>query len=217
MGLFEEIENQTGATFSEDRVYRYQLWRIWDKGKSYLNVIGLNPSTADETKDDPTIRRCLGFAKSWGHGGLYMTNLFAFRATKPADMKKQSDPIGPDNDKWLVETASNAGLVVAAWGANGDGNWGKPDGKWRQRDAQVERMIEKLHVFRLTPKGGMPEHPLYLPGDLKPKLIQAARVERADQILADHVSRLKDKIKGIADETDNPGLAGELNALLSRE
>lgn len=70
MSLFSDIKKQTGATFSKDRLYRYQLWRIWDESKPYMNVIGLNPSTADETKDDPTIRRCLGFAKAWGYGAL---------------------------------------------------------------------------------------------------------------------------------------------------
>lgn len=95
--------------FSEDRAFRYTLWREWDvdsltgcaddlpHGHQFAQFIGLNPSTADETRDDPTIRRCIGFAKLWGYGALCMTNLFAFRATKPRDMRQAADPIGPEN------------------------------------------------------------------------------------------------------------------------
>src|SRR5262245_13924770 len=165
MSLFEELDTSTGATFSEYRTYRYQLWRIWDKSNPFMNVIGLNPSTADETKDDPTIRRCIGFAKAWGYGGLYVTNLFAFRATKPKDMKKALDPIGPDNDLWIQHTAELCKLVIAAWGENGG---------FANRDAHVRAMVNRLHVFRLTPKSRVPEHPLYLPGDLKPVLLSEA-------------------------------------------
>lgn len=73
----------TNAILSEDRKYRYVLSRIWDESKPMVMIIGLNPSTADETKNDPTIIRCIDFAKSWGYGGVYMLNLFAFRATLP--------------------------------------------------------------------------------------------------------------------------------------
>ena len=76
------------AEFSPDKVYRYELWRIWDEALPVCMFIGLNPSTADETVDDPTIRRCINFAKEWGYGQLVMTNLFAFRATKPAEMMR---------------------------------------------------------------------------------------------------------------------------------
>lgn len=157
--LFTLAHLDSGATFSPCRTYRYQLWRVWDADLSYLNVIGLNPSTADETKDDPTIRRCIDFAKRWGHGGLYMTNLFAFRATQPKDMKRALDPIGPDNNHWLRETAGQAGLVVAAWGVNG---------KFLERDKAVASLLPNLYCFRLTDSTGMPEHPLYLPKDLTP-------------------------------------------------
>ncbi len=84
------------AHLSICRRYRYALLRRWGEGKNAM-FIGLNPSTADETADDPTIRRCVSFAKAWGFGGLCMANLFAYRATNPADMLMQADPIGPDN------------------------------------------------------------------------------------------------------------------------
>ena len=89
-----------GARFSVDRKYRYALWRHWNgnKERNYVAFVGLNPSTADEKTDDPTIRRCMGFARSWGFNGIWMINAFAFRATKPKDMKAAIDPIGPDND-----------------------------------------------------------------------------------------------------------------------
>jgi hypothetical protein len=120
--------------------------------------IGLNPSTADETKDDPTIRRCVAFAKAWGYGGLFMTNLFAFRATDPADMKRAADPYGWDNDHTLTSLARRAGIVVAAWGAHG---------AYQGRDRSVRLLVPNLHYLRLT-KAGHPGHPLYLPANLTP-------------------------------------------------
>ena len=84
------------AKFSACRKYRYALWRTWDESKPYVMIIGLNPSTADENKNDPTITRCINFAKSWGYGGVCVTNLFAFRATVPSDMKTSNDPIGTE-------------------------------------------------------------------------------------------------------------------------
>src|SRR5690242_6108456 len=103
--------------FSDCRAYRYTLWREWDIfDKNYVMFVGLNPSTADERVDDPTIRRCIDFAKRWGYGALCMTNLFAYRATDPRVMKAFPYPVGPENDKWLVRCAREAGVVVAAWG-----------------------------------------------------------------------------------------------------
>jgi len=149
------------AILSPCRRYRYALWRKWDEiqhGKGYAMVIGLNPSTADETEDDPTIRRCMAFARSWGYSGLCMANLFAYRATDPREMTTTSMPVGEENDTYLVDLAKKADVVVAAWGANG-GHMG--------RDAVVRALIPNLHYLRLT-KSGYPGHPLYLPGDLKP-------------------------------------------------
>ena len=110
---------KTDAKLSECRQYRYALWRTWDDSKPYAMFVGLNPSTADETDDDPTIRRCIVFAKDWGYGGLCMANLFAYRATDPSNMFSAQDPIGPQNDVWLERLAKDAGIVVAAWGNHG--------------------------------------------------------------------------------------------------
>ncbi|HEU0197081.1 MAG TPA: DUF1643 domain-containing protein [Nevskiaceae bacterium] len=149
----------SAALFSPDRVYRYTLWRDIDLAtRDYVQFICLNPSTADETHDDPTVRRCIDYAKRWGYGALCMTNLFAFRATDPGVMLASKEPVGADNDLWLDRVASGANLVVAAWGVHG-----AHDG----RAAAVAARIQGLHALRVT-RGGQPGHPLYLPATLRP-------------------------------------------------
>jgi hypothetical protein len=147
-----------GAEFSPCRRYRYALMRMWNPGTGCAMFVGLNPSTADENVDDPTIRRCIAFSKAWGFGGLLMTNLFAYRATQPADMLAQDDPVGPDNDASLRRLAAKAGVVVAAWGTHGTHGG---------RHRAVRDMLPGLHYLRLT-KDGHPGHPLYLPASLRP-------------------------------------------------
>ena len=144
-----------GAQFSDDRRYRYALWRTWSEGDGHVLFIGLNPSTADETQDDPTIRRCIGFAKQWGFGGLYMLNIFAYRATKVQDLKKADDPIGPENIHYLDMYFDRAGCNVACWGSQGI---------YRNQGIAVVNRFgrENLFCFGLT-KNGQPKHPLYLP------------------------------------------------------
>jgi hypothetical protein len=154
---FGEIE--TGALFSPCHRWRYQLWRIWGGSKNIICFIGLNPSTADEFQNDPTVRRAMGFARSFGGSGLLMCNAFAFRATLPRDMKVAEDPIGVDNDKWLVEAAGRSSIVIAAWGVHG---------VFMGRGEQVKRLVPKLHHLGLT-KAGDPKHPLYLRGDTQPQ------------------------------------------------
>jgi hypothetical protein len=148
------------TTFSPCRTYRYVLWRQWDAtNHAYALFIGLNPATADEVRDDPTIRRCAGYARRWGYGALCMTNLFAYRTPHPEVMKAHPDPVGADNDRWLVKLAKGAGVVVAAWGV---------DGTHLGRDRVVGRLLGgKLSCLRLT-KDGHPWHPLYLRKTLEP-------------------------------------------------
>ncbi len=150
------------ARLSPCRRYRYSLWRNWrgllPNTNGYAMFVGLNPSTADEQNDDPTIRRCIAFAQAWGYEGLCMTNLFAFRATDPVDMVSADDPVGPDNDQTLRDLAQSAGVVVAAWGVNGI---------YRGRDQAVRAMLPNLHYLKLT-RNGHPGHPLYLPKILTP-------------------------------------------------
>ena len=100
-----------------------------------MQFVGLNPSTADENLDDPTIRRCIQFAKDWGYGALCMTNLFAFRATKPTDMKAAEDPVGSVNDLWLEETSKVAGATLACWGTHGI---------FQGRDLEVAHLIPEM-------------------------------------------------------------------------
>ena len=142
--------------------YRYHLRRVWDLDLPRVAFIMLNPSTADDKEDDPTIRRCIAFARAWGYGGLDVVNLFAYRATDPRELKKASSPIGPDNDGNLLAVARHADKVICAWGAHGD-LFGR---SWR--------VIEKLRKEGISPlclektKKGLPKHPLYLKADLMP-------------------------------------------------
>ncbi len=147
------------ATLTRDRVFRYTLWRRWSDGDRYVNFILLNPSTADENTDDPTTRKCVRMAKSWGFDALCMTNLFAYKATDPRVMKKASDPIGYGNDRWILRTAKDASLIVCAWGL---------DGSFSSRSSTVRRLLRRfdLHYLRIT--RGEPWHPLYLPDNTKP-------------------------------------------------
>jgi hypothetical protein len=147
--------------FSPDRKYRYSLWRTWDETLPYVVFIGLNPSTADETKDDPTIRRCVGFAKRWGYGAVCVVNLFGYRATNPAEMKKVSDPFGRDHAQVTLNVCREAGLIVAAWGVHGS---------HRNADELLLLGVHKdVHCLGTT-KDDFPCHPLYLRSDLEPVL-----------------------------------------------
>ena len=145
------------ANFSTCRKYRYSLSRIWDKQKKFVLFIGLNPSTADEEVDDPTIRRCSGYAQKWGYGGFIMVNLFAYRTTLPSNLKKVKYPVGRDNDKYIVKLSEKADITIAAWGNNGN---------LYRRDKQVMSLVPNLMCLRVN-KSGQPAHPLYLNKDLK--------------------------------------------------
>ena len=148
------------ATFSPCRTWRYTLTRRWDDGPQ-IAFIGLNPSTADETEDDPTIRRCIGFAKREGAGGLVMLNLFAFRATDPKAMKAALDPVGPDNDLHIRLGIQSSMLAICCWGSHG---------VFQNRSARIrnglkqEGHADKLRCLGKT-KSGAPKHPLYLKSD----------------------------------------------------
>jgi hypothetical protein len=150
------------AEFSPDRAYRYLLTRQWGDGPTFV-VVGLNPSTADERVDDPTIRRCVGFAKREHCGALAMVNLFAKRATDPADLYRTRDPVGPENDHWLAEVlGANHAFRVAAWGANKGTE--RRETRLRQIVADGATVAQPLFCLGLTKKGS-PKHPLYLRTD----------------------------------------------------
>lgn len=147
------------AVLSEDDLYRYTLLRQWDDELPTMVFVMLNPSTADAAVDDPTIRRCITFAKREGYGRLIVLNLYAFRATNPKDMLAATDPIGERNNIFLraqLGLLSDHGMpVVAAWGTNAN-----PD-----RVAEVLALVPNAHWVCLgTTKAGHPRHPLYVHG-----------------------------------------------------
>jgi hypothetical protein len=152
---------RAGATFSPCRTFRYTLWRIWDESLPNVCFCALNPSTADETVDDPTIRREIRFAKDWGFGSLVKVNAYGYRATDPKIMKRAPDPIGPANEHFLLCKAMQAGRFIACWGTNID----------KTHQARILNELRRSDVdvwaLKLT-KSGFPSHPLYLPKNTEP-------------------------------------------------
>ena len=148
------------AAISEDGIYRYSLERDWSARKQRCIFVMLNPSTADAEKDDPTIRRCIGFAKQWKCGGLTVLNLFAFRCTNPKELFKSDDSVGPENDAY-VEAAFQVltdPLVVFAWGSNAK------RAEWRVQQVELLAKRNGIRTFALgVTKNGQPIHPLYQP------------------------------------------------------
>lgn len=157
-----------GTVLSPDRQYRYVLERVWDSSNidnGAICFVGLNPSTADETIDDNTIRVCRNYAESWGYCRLLMVNLFAYRATQPTDMRRAADPVGPENNAWLAKASEASIEVICAWGANGS---------FKDRDREVLKIMCKDRLYTDSVKcltlisGGQPHHPLYLKRDIRP-------------------------------------------------
>lgn len=153
------------AAIDETEQYRYWLLREWNNTLPKLVFIMLNPSTADASIDDPTIKRCISFASKLNFGSIQVVNLFAYRATDPKNLKNKSiDPVGKLNDKYIIDTCRNSDLIIAAWGVNGSLN---------ARDKYVTKLIGTntydLHCLGMS-KDGHPRHPLYVKGDVKPML-----------------------------------------------
>lgn len=169
-GLPDFLNPCSHAKFSTCRTWRYTLHRVWEPNKVSAMFVGLNPSTADEVNDDPTVRRCIRFAKAWGYGGLVMMNAFAFRATDPRVMKAATDPVGPDNDYWLLEMAKiqmqQGAVIVVAWGNHG---------VYQNRHQTILILFwyagVPLHCLGIT-KTGQPRHPLYVKADTRPRELQ---------------------------------------------
>lgn len=147
------------AVISDDGLHRYRLDRRWASGPTVAWIM-LNPSTADGEADDATLKRVTAFSRSWGFGALRVVNLYAYRATEPADLWKAPDPVGPDNDRHITRAVSRV-EIVAAWGANARAH----------RVAAVLEVLAKapgagrVHALAVT-KAGQPRHPLYLRGNL---------------------------------------------------
>lgn len=151
----------TGAVLSPCETFRYRLWRYWGGGEALMFCM-LNPSKADASIDDPTIRKCMGFARRLGYGGIEVVNLYAYRATDPGDLKRAGCPVGPENDAHIRAVASgvNVTKAIVGWGSEATGH------------GRVSNVFELLHqhveVFALrTNKDGSPGHPLYIPYSCK--------------------------------------------------
>jgi hypothetical protein len=147
-----------GAAFDGSGRYRYTLWRAWSSYHPRIVFVLLNPSTADEERNDPTIRRCIGFARAWEFGSVEVVNLFAYRTTDYKELFKVGDPIGKENNYYLIQAVERCSTVVVGWGT-----WGT----LLARDRQVLSLIagrKDVHCLGIT-KNGQPRHPLYLKGD----------------------------------------------------
>lgn len=152
-----EASKRSIVVYSDCGAYRYALTRVWDETGGLVNFVMLNPSVADAVANDPTVERCERRARQWGFGAFCVTNIFAWRDTDPAKMRKAKRPVGPDNDTVLLEKAHRADQVVAAWGVHG---------AHLERGPEVRRLfhengIETCHLG-LT-QHGHPRHPLYVP------------------------------------------------------
>jgi hypothetical protein len=170
------LDTPEGAAFAPGRNWRYTLWRRWNitggitvgipADVSELNrmvaFIGLNPSTADENKNDPTVTRCINFAKAWGYDGMIMLNLFAWRDTDPKKMKRALLPVGSRNDGVIQYLVQRVGKTIACWGNHGG---------YRNRSCFVADLARSIPIDHLgLTKSGEPKHPLYIPASTKPTL-----------------------------------------------
>jgi hypothetical protein len=156
--MIEPMERN--AVFDTSGRYRYSLTRRWAHGGQRAAFVLLNPSTADAARDDPTIRRCISFARSWRYNELEVVNLFAFRATLPRDLRQARNPVGPDNDAFLLRAVDAAHLVLLAWGIHGT---------LAGRAAQALALMKGRDLRCLgETRDGHPRHVLYLPKHLEP-------------------------------------------------
>lgn len=156
-GIDSQSLIDSGVLFSKDRKHRFKLWRIWDETKPNCLFVLHNPSTADETKNDPTIRRCIQFAKSWGFGGVFIGNCFSFRSTDPKGLLgKTFEEIAPiENIRHIQAMAAKCETHILA------------HGEFAVKVSSPTVFKGNWHYLKLT-KAGNPCHPLYLKGDLVP-------------------------------------------------
>jgi len=166
--VIRSLDGSGGAAFSPCGQYRYQLWRTWDAARPKAVFIMLNPSTADQATNDPTVERCQRRAAAMGFGGLLVGNLFALRSTDPAALYTHTDPVGPDNNASILEIAAGAGIVICAWGKHGS--------CYGDRGSRVRSALQgagmDLHYLKLN-KDGTPAHPLYIPYGTLPQRWEA--------------------------------------------
>ena len=144
-----------GAVFNSDRTHRYVLWRIWDVKMPKVLFIGLNPSTADEYEDDPTLKRVIQFAKDWGYGGVFMCNVFSFITPYPKEL--DTTILSLENMTWMNYYRKKSAEVVCAWGAHKEAS---------QNARRLYRYIRKASALQMN-RDGSPRHPLYVKAGIK--------------------------------------------------
>ncbi len=161
---FQKGDARSTAVYSDCELYRYALTRVWDDAGDRALFVMLNPSTATEVQNDPTVERCERRARALGFGGFRVTNIFAWRDTDPRKMRAAADPVGPANDAAILEGCDWADRIIAAWGTHG---------AHMQRGAAVETLLRgtqtPVHHLGLT-KDGHPKHPLYIAYSEQPRL-----------------------------------------------
>jgi len=152
----------SSAVISECGTYRYHLQRVWDATKPRVAFCMLNGSTADHAQNDPTITRCVGFGTAWGFGGLDVVNEYGLRSTDPRNLWTHPDPIGPENDAWILRVANDpeVKLFICAWGRHGERNG---------RDRAVLKLLFGVPLYMIG-QSSYPRHPLYLRKNLGPVL-----------------------------------------------
>lgn len=152
------------AVYSDCEKYRYALTRVWDADGDKILFVMLNPSTATEVQNDPTVERCERRARALGFGAFRVTNIFAWRDTDPKKMRAAAEPIGPHNDAAILGGCAWADMIVAAWGAHG-----QHLDRGRQVGALLKGCGKPIYHLGLT-KAGDPRHPLYLPYSQQPEV-----------------------------------------------
>ena len=146
------------AQFDLTRRYRFSLHRVWQPELQLATFVMLNPSTADHLKNDPTITRCINLARFWGFGGINVVNLFAYRTSSPAHLRKIARPVGKENDRHIESNAFDAAKVILAWGNHGS---------WLARNEEVLELLSDFDLWCIgSNKSGHPKHPLYSPSDV---------------------------------------------------
>lgn len=166
-----DLLGHRSADFSPCRNWRYCLRRTWEPDKPWVLFVCLNPSTADESEDDPTIRRCIGFAREWGYGGMAIGNVYAWRSTDPRGLQDTPDPVGAENDIWLGRLARTTHLIVCAWGTHADRSRAQRVAAILSGDLTLEGDPEPRRVLNALAvnANGSPGHPLYLRSTLQPE------------------------------------------------
>jgi hypothetical protein len=158
---YPNSNGNSGAVFDITGNYRYTLWRVWHINLPRVVFVLLNPSTADATTNDPTIRRCLRFAQAWGYGALEVVNLFAYCTSDPAQLRHVADPVGQENDQYLLQASDRAHSLILGWGNAGE---------LQQRSQTVLHLLPQSKLFCLgINQSHQPRHPLYVKRDTWPQ------------------------------------------------